>query len=122
MAAQDYGAMLDHFWLMERRHGLVRRVVQLPMHPRSDDEIVQVYADAITPRTRLLMICHLVNITGQVLPVRKVTEMAHARGVQVMKDGIGTKGPTRSPTSTSVSPTSAPTTTAPAFTSGSVRR
>lgn len=87
MAAQDYGAMLDQFKLMARRHGLVNRVVQVPMHPRSDDEVVQVYASAITPRTRLLMVCHLVNITGQVLPVRRIADMAHARGVDVLVDG-----------------------------------
>lgn len=87
MAAQDYGAMLDHFKLMARRHGLVNTVVQVPRHPQSDDEIVQVYADAITPKTRLLMVCHVVNITGQVLPVRKIADMAHARGVDVLVDG-----------------------------------
>lgn len=87
MAAQDYGAMLDQFKLMARRHGLVPKVVQVPSHPRTDDDIVQVYANAITPRTRLLMVCHLVNITGQILPVRKIADMAHARGVDVMVDG-----------------------------------
>ncbi len=87
MAAQDYGAMLDQFKLMARRHGLVNTVVQVPMHPRSDDEVVQVYANAITPKTRLLMVCHLVNITGQVLPVRRIADMAHARGVDVLVDG-----------------------------------
>src|SRR6185503_16363566 len=83
----DYGAMLDMFKLQARRHGMVNRVVTLPLDPRSDDEIVQVYADAITPRTRLLMVCHVVNVTGQVLPVRKIADMAHARGVDVMVDG-----------------------------------
>jgi len=87
MAAQDYGAMLDQFKLMARRYGLVNKVVSVPVDPRSDDEIVQVYAGAITPRTRLLMISHVVNITGQILPVRKVVDMAHARGVEVMVDG-----------------------------------
>jgi selenocysteine lyase/cysteine desulfurase len=87
MAEQDYGAMLDHFALMERRHGLVRRVISLPMDPSSDDEIVAAYERAITPRTRLLMVCHLVNITGQVLPVRAITAMAHRHGVQVLVDG-----------------------------------
>lgn len=87
MATHDYGAMLDHFALQARRHGMVNRHVTLPLLPRSDEEIVQAYADAITPRTRLLMVCHVVNLTGQVLPVRKVAEMAHARGVQVMVDG-----------------------------------
>lgn len=87
MAAQDYGAMLDMFKLQARRYGIVNRVVSLPPDPKSDDEIVQLYANAITPKTRLLMMCHLVNITGHVLPVRAVCDMAHSRGVDVMVDG-----------------------------------
>ncbi|MFP5356342.1 MAG: aminotransferase class V-fold PLP-dependent enzyme, partial [Gemmatimonadota bacterium] len=87
MAEQDYGAMLDMFKLQARRYGIVNRMVSLPLHPASDDEVVQLYANAITPRTRLLMVCHMVNITGQILPVRKIAEMAHARGVAVMVDG-----------------------------------
>jgi selenocysteine lyase/cysteine desulfurase len=87
MASHDYGAMLDHFRQMSRRHGMVNRVLDIPLHPRSDDEIVRLYADAITPRTRLLMICHVVNITGQVMPVAKVAAMARQRGVHVMVDG-----------------------------------
>lgn len=87
MASHDYGAMLDQFKLVARRHGVVNRVVDVPLHPRSDDEVVSAYAAAITPRTRMLMVCHVVNLTGQVLPVRKVAEMAHTRGVQVLVDG-----------------------------------
>jgi selenocysteine lyase/cysteine desulfurase len=92
MAAQDYGAMLDMFTLVARRHGVVNRIVSLPNDPRSDDEIVSLYESAITPRARLLMICHMVNITGQVLPVAKVADMAHRHGVQVMVDGAHTFG------------------------------
>ena len=87
MASHDYGAMLDQFALQERRYGMANKIVNLPLHPLSDDEIVQCYAAAITPRTRLLMVCHVVNLTGQVLPVKKVAAMAHARGVDVMVDG-----------------------------------
>ncbi len=87
MSGQDYGAMLDQFRLQARRYGMVNRVVSLPLDPRSDDEVVQVYENAIGPRTRLLMVCHMVNITGQILPVRRIAEMAHRRGVQVMVDG-----------------------------------
>lgn len=87
MAEQDYGAMLDMFKLQARRHGIVNRAVSLPTDPTGDDEIVQLYANAITPRTRLLMVCHMVNITGHILPVRKIAEMAHAKGVAVMVDG-----------------------------------
>ena len=87
MAAQDYGAMLDMFKLQARRHGIVNKVVSLPLEPQSDDELVRLYASAITPKTRLLMVAHLVNITGHILPVRKIADMAHARGVDVMCDG-----------------------------------
>lgn len=87
MAEQDYGAMLDMFKLQARRYGMVNRVVSLPLDPSSDEDIVQLYANAITPRTRLLMVCHMVNITGQILPVRKIADMAHAKGVHVMVDG-----------------------------------
>jgi len=92
MAAQDYGSMLDMFKLQARRHGVVNRVVAVPMQPKSDDDIVAVYENAITPKTRLLMVCHMVNITGQILPVKKIVQMAHARGVQVMVDGAHTLG------------------------------
>ncbi len=86
-AEQDYGSMQDQFKLMEKRYGIVTKVVSVPNHPKSDEEIVKLYADAITEKTKLLMICHLINITGQVLPVRKICDMAHEKGVEVMVDG-----------------------------------
>jgi selenocysteine lyase/cysteine desulfurase len=87
MAEQDYGAMLNQFKLMEKRYGIVNKVVSVPNHPKSDQEIVDLYASAITDKTRLLMICHMINITGHILPVRKICDMAHSKGVQVMVDG-----------------------------------
>jgi selenocysteine lyase/cysteine desulfurase len=87
MAAQDYGAMQDMFKLQARRYGMIPKTISLPVDPKTDDEIVSLYESAITPRTRLLMCCHLVNISGQILPVRKIADMAHAKGVDVMVDG-----------------------------------
>lgn len=87
MAEQDYGSMLNHFKLMEKKHGIVTKIISVPNHPKSDEEIVKLYENAITPRTRLLMVCHMINITGHVLPVRKICDMAHAKGVEVMVDG-----------------------------------
>ena len=87
MAPTDYGSMLDMFTLQAKRHGFVNRMVTVPMHPQSDDEIVQVYERALTPKTRLLMVCHMINVTGQILPVKQIVEMAHRHGVEVMVDG-----------------------------------
>ncbi|MCU0363105.1 MAG: aminotransferase class V-fold PLP-dependent enzyme [Bacteroidales bacterium] len=87
MAEQDYPAMLDMFRQVSKRHGVINKVVSVPNHPRSDEEIVDMYASAITARTKLLMVCHMINITGQILPVRKICDMAHEKGVHVMVDG-----------------------------------
>ncbi|MEQ8424634.1 MAG: aminotransferase class V-fold PLP-dependent enzyme, partial [Cyclobacteriaceae bacterium] len=87
MAEQDYGAMLNQFKLMEKRYGIVNKMVSVPNHPKSDQEIVDLYASAITEKTKLLMVCHMINITGHILPVRKICDMAHSKGVQVMVDG-----------------------------------
>ncbi len=87
MAEQDYGSMLEMFKQVARRNGVINKVVSVPNHPSSDEEIVQLYASAITPKTKLLMISHMINITGQILPVRKICDMAHSKGVDVMVDG-----------------------------------
>jgi selenocysteine lyase/cysteine desulfurase len=86
-AIQDYGAMQDMFKQVARRQGIVLKVISLPTNPASDQEIVDLYANAITDKTKLIMVCHMVNITGQINPVRQICDMAHARGVEVMVDG-----------------------------------
>ena len=92
MALQDYGAMLDMFKQQARRYGTVNKVISVPNHPKSDEEIVQLYEQAITPETRLLMVCQVINITGQILPVQKIATMAHRHGVEVLVDGAHAVG------------------------------
>ncbi|MEP1096966.1 MAG: aminotransferase class V-fold PLP-dependent enzyme [Cyclobacteriaceae bacterium] len=87
MAEQDYGAMLNQFKLAEKRYGVVNKIISVPNHPTSDEEIVDLYASAITSKTKLLMVCHIINITGQILPIRKICDMAHSKGVEVLVDG-----------------------------------
>lgn len=86
-AEQDYGSIKNMFELASRRHGITNRIVDIPLHPHSDEEIVAIYENAITPRTKLIMVSHMINITGQILPVKKICDMAHRHGVEVMLDG-----------------------------------
>lgn len=86
-AEQDYGSIKNMFELASRRHGITNKIVDVPLHPKSDEEIVKIYEDAIRPNTKLIMVSHMVNITGQILPVKKICEMAHRHGVEVMLDG-----------------------------------
>jgi len=87
MAEQDYPSMLNMFKQVAARYGVVNKLISVPNHPESDEEIVNLYASVITEKTRLLMVCHMINITGQILPLREICDMAHSRGVQVMVDG-----------------------------------
>ena len=68
-AVQDYGSMRDHFYLIRDRYGVVCKEVSVPNHPKSDEEIVALYESQITSRTKLLMVCHMINITGHILPI-----------------------------------------------------
>ena len=86
-AEQDYGAMKLMFDQISKRYGVVNKVVSVMNHPNSDDDIVNLYADAVTSKTKLLMVCHMINITGQILPIKKICQMAHKKGIQVMVDG-----------------------------------
>ena len=87
MAIQDYGAMRDMFKLQAKRFGIINKEVSVPNHPKNDSEIVDLYAKTITSKTKLLMVCHMINITGHILPIRKICDMAHEKGVDVMVDG-----------------------------------
>ena len=91
-AQQDYGAMQNMFRLQEKKHGIINKIVSVPNHPKNDEEIVDLYAAQITDKTRLLMVCHIINITGHILPIRKICDMAHSKGVEVMVDGAHAVG------------------------------
>ncbi|MGD1891033.1 MAG: aminotransferase class V-fold PLP-dependent enzyme [Cyclobacteriaceae bacterium] len=92
MSNQDYGSMLAAFNQRARRDKIVNRVISLPLHPKSDEEIVDCFEKAITPRTKVMHVTHLINITGQVLPVRKICDMAHSYGVEVICDSAHALG------------------------------
>lgn len=86
-ADQDYGSMKEMFEQISNRYGTVNRVISVPNHPKSDEEIVSLYENQINEKTRLMMVSHMINITGQILPIKKICEMAHRRGVEIMVDG-----------------------------------
>ena len=86
-AQQDYGSMKLMFEQVSKRYNIKTKVISIPNHPSSDEEIVQLYENQITKKTKLLMVCHMINITGQILPIKKICEMAHSYGVEVMVDG-----------------------------------
>ncbi len=86
MTDQDYGSMLETFEMRARRFGIKNKIITIPLHPKNDNEILDAYETAITKKTKVILVTHLINLTGQILPVRKLCEMAHAKGVEVIVD------------------------------------
>lgn len=84
---QDYGRMVTTFNQRERREGIVMKQIQIPIPAEDDAEVVRLFEEGITDRTRLILMCHMINITGQILPVRDVVAMARRRGIPVIIDG-----------------------------------
>jgi selenocysteine lyase/cysteine desulfurase len=84
---QDYPRMLATFDQRERREGIVVRKISIPVPAEDPAEVVRRFEAAVTPRTRIILMCHMINITGQILPVREVVAMARSRGIPVIVDG-----------------------------------
>jgi selenocysteine lyase/cysteine desulfurase len=84
---QDYPRMITTFHQRERREGIVLRQFSLPVPAEDPAAVVAAFERNITPRTRLILMCHMINLTGQILPVRDVVQMARRRGIPVIVDG-----------------------------------
>lgn len=84
---QDYPRMLTTIRQREQRQGIKLNLVKIPVPPRNNQEITTAFERAITPRTRLIQIAHVINLTGQITPVKAVCDMARARGVETIVDG-----------------------------------
>ena len=84
------GTVPWQYWQEPKGVKLVRPV--LPMLPSDPDEIVDIYRRAITPRTRVISMCHIINTNGMILPVKEISEMARSRGILVAVDGAQAPG------------------------------
>jgi selenocysteine lyase/cysteine desulfurase len=84
---QDYGRMLWTYEQRQRREGIALRQISIPVPCDDPAEIVRRFQDAITPRTRLVHLSHVINLTGQIMPVRAVADLAHAHGLPIVVDG-----------------------------------
>jgi isopenicillin-N epimerase len=84
---QDYPRMVTTFKQRERREGIVLKQFSIPTPAEDPTEIVRLFEENITERTRLILMSHMVFLTGQILPVREVVAMARKRGLPVIVDG-----------------------------------
>jgi len=84
---QDYPRMITSWQQRERRDGLVLKQLKFPVPPPSLDFLAKLIEDAITPKTRVIHVCHITNRTGQIFPIKKICRMGRERGIEVIIDG-----------------------------------
>ncbi|HEX4227766.1 MAG TPA: aminotransferase class V-fold PLP-dependent enzyme [Bryobacteraceae bacterium] len=84
---QDYPRMLTTFRQRELRDGIKLKTISFPVPAISMDDLYNRYEQAVTPQTKLILVCHITNRTGQIFPIRRICDMAHAKGIPVIVDG-----------------------------------
>ncbi|MGC2637119.1 MAG: aminotransferase class V-fold PLP-dependent enzyme [Acidobacteriaceae bacterium] len=89
---QDYPHMIEAYRQRALRDGIVYKQISFDLPIEDDDMIVRAYEQAITPRTRLIHVTHMINWVGQTMPVAKIADMAHAHNIEVLADAAHSFG------------------------------
>lgn len=84
---QDYPNMVNAYKQREIRDGIKMVWIDLQLPSEDEDYLVQQFIKAFTPKTRVVHVTHMINLNGQVLPVKKIAAEAHKRGIEVVADG-----------------------------------
>ncbi len=84
---QDYPRMLVTFQQRARRDGIRVKEISFPVPVADMDDLYKRFEQAITPRTKVILCCHITNRTGQIFPVRRICDLAHSRNIPVIVDG-----------------------------------
>jgi selenocysteine lyase/cysteine desulfurase len=80
---------------LEKRHGIKIVQVDTPSQPRDAEQIVSVYEKAFTSKTRVILVSHVMYITGLQTPLRELADLAHRRGALISVDGVQALGAVR---------------------------
>jgi isopenicillin-N epimerase len=87
MTNQNYGRMLTSWDTRARRHGVVLKKMSFKVPPPSQEYLVDVFRNAITPKTKVIEVTHITNLTGQIFPVHEIVKLARERNIEVFVDG-----------------------------------
>jgi len=89
---QDYPNMINAWRQRAEREGIVYKQINFQFPIENDEEIVAGFEKAITPKTKIIHITHIINWIGQILPVKKITAMAKKHGIETIVDGAHSFG------------------------------
>ncbi len=90
--SHDYPSMKNALFQREKKDGVVVKMFSFPTPPASLQELADLFEKNVTPRTKLILVCHITNLTGQIFPIKEICNMARARGIEVVIDGAHSFG------------------------------
>lgn len=85
--SHDYPSMKNALYQRQKREGIEVKTFDFPYPPSSLDVLREAFRENITSRTKLILVCHITNLTGQIFPVYQICQMARERGIEVVIDG-----------------------------------
>ena len=83
---QDYPNMINAWKQRAQRNGIVYKQISFDFPIEDDDAIVNAYEKAITNKTKIIHVTHVINWVGQIMPVQKIARMAQAKGIEILCD------------------------------------
>ena len=89
---QDYPNMINAWKQRAVREGIVYKQISFTFPMENDAAIVDAYEKAITSKTKIIHVTHIINWIGQIMPVKKISDMAHRHGLEVICDGAHSFG------------------------------
>ena len=92
LSKQDYPNMINAWKQREKREGISLVWVNLDLPSENNDYLADSYIKAFTQKTRVVQITHTINWNGQILPVKRIANAAHQRGIDVLVDGAHSFG------------------------------
>lgn len=88
----DYPSMKNALFQREKREGVVVKTFDFPYPPPNLKVLAELFEKNVTSKTRLILVCHITNLTGQIFPIRDICQMARKRGIEVVIDGAHSFG------------------------------
>ncbi|MBK9285611.1 MAG: aminotransferase class V-fold PLP-dependent enzyme [Sphingobacteriaceae bacterium] len=92
LSKYDYPNMMNAWKQREKRDGIKLVWIDIPQPTENDEVIVELYKKAITSKTKIVHVTHLINWSGNIVPVKKIADMAHAKGCEVIVDAAHSFG------------------------------
>ena len=87
MTDQEHPGGEQPWNLRAKRYGVVVKKITLPKPVQNPAQVLKLFNDAITPRTRVIFFSHITTVTGVVLPAKEICALARSKGILSAVDG-----------------------------------